>query len=107
MHVVRFNLKVSVGVILTAAVITPFLYFHFHATDVFDHAAHNYQFWEVLFASGIALTFFACVATFPRFARWCSRDPDRVSETIFAAIFATCIFGLCFLLALVCVLFGR
>jgi hypothetical protein len=107
MHVLRFNLKANVGVILATAVISPFVYFNWRAVDVFDHAAHHYQFWETLFASAIALLFFACVAKFPRFARWCSRDPDRVSETIFAAICATCIFGFCFLLALACVLFGR
>lgn len=42
----RGNLKVSVVIVLVAAVISPFVYFNFRAADAFDHAARHYHFFE-------------------------------------------------------------
>jgi hypothetical protein len=103
----RANLRVSVAIVLAAAVISPFVYFSFRAADVLEYAARHYHFFDALFAVSIALVFFASVANFPRFARWCARDRDRVADTIRHATVSTCILTLCFLLLLAAVLFGR
>jgi hypothetical protein len=87
----KYNLKRSIAALLITVAITPFIFFHFHAEDIFQYYRRDYHILDALTSSALILLCFAGIGLSSRLAHACARDPTRVSETVATARYCACI----------------
>jgi hypothetical protein len=96
----RYNLRFSVGFLLVALAVAPFVYFHFQSEDVFEYF-NRFQFLETFVACVLTLPILLLISLSPAFARLCARDVNRVAETMTTARAASVVVSLVLMLTLV------
>lgn len=97
----KYNIKVSVAVVVSLIALSPFVWLRAISNGPLDHFHRRFDRLDMLIASFIGLTFFGAIVTSQAFARFCARDPARLSETIATARYCSVICGLIFVLSVV------
>lgn len=97
----KYNIKVWLAVVVSIVAVSPFVWLNAISDGPLDHFDRRFDRLDMLIASFIGFTFFGAIVTSQAFARFCARDPARLSETIDTARYCSVICGLIFVLSVV------